>query len=498
MFESYFFGQHPASRAAYDAAIQASVAALAEAMPQASYTGGSPSVLAAKLPTWRESGGEWSAAIHDLRAVIESSVAVYHPHTCAHLHCPVLIPALSAELVLTALNQSMDSFDQAPAATLIEQQVCDWVTRLVGYGTTGAAAFTTGGTQSNYFGILLARDRWVRDHWHVSVQDSGLPPQAVGRMKILCSEAAHFSVVKAAHQLGLGSAAVVTVPVDAGARLAPAALTRRIAELHAAGNQVFAVVATAGTTDAGACDPIDEIATVCEQHGIWLHVDSAWGSALLLSRQHRHKLHGIERADSVSVDFHKGFYQSVSCAAFAVRRADDFGLIRHHADYLNPEEHEGQGVPDLVTHSLLTTRRFDSLKVWLTLRVVGMETLGAMVDRTLELTAQVTAKLKTTPAFELMCEPGFSSILFRLSERAGESADELDTLHAVLPSRLLHDGAGVIGFTKVKGRRALKFTLLNPCVEASDVFALLDKILSAAEIVRADYAGGKPTVAVVR
>jgi len=495
MFENHFFGLHPASRSEYAAAIAASAAALLDRAPARSYSGGSPAQLAGKLPEWKETGGTWAEATDDLRAVITNSVAVYHPHTCAHLHCPVLIAALSAEVVLTALNQSMDSFDQAPAATLIEQQVCDWVTRLVGYAPDSAAAFTTGGTQSNYLGLLLARDRWVRDHWGVSVQDDGLPPQALGRMKILCSEGAHFSVVKAAHQLGLGSAAVVSVAVDAQARMIPAALASTIAKLQASDREVFAVVATAGTTDAGAVDPLAALADLCRNHGIWLHVDGAWGSALLLSKRHRKQLVGIELADSVSLDFHKGFYQSVSCAAFAVRQAANFALIRHHADYLNPEEHEDLGVPDLVTHSLLTTRRFDSLKLWLTLRVVGVELLGAMVERTLELAAQVADHIRECADLELVCEPSFSSVLFRILPAAGESGPDLEALHAALPSELLHTGRGVIGFTKLRGRRVLKLTLLNPNVQAEDITFLLDQTVAAANGLRAD--GGHGEVAAV-
>lgn len=484
MFENQFFGTHATSRGEYKRAIESCLEAILHAMPTSSYQGGSPASLTEKLPAWREDGGPMEFAMKDLEAVIASSVAVYHPETCAHLHCPVVIPALCAELVLTALNQSMDSFDQAPAATLIEQQVCDWIQQLVGYDSGAAAAFTTGGTQSNYYGLMLARDRWVQKRWNQSVQESGIPAQAIGRMKILCSESAHFSVVKAAHQLGLGGAAVITVPVDAQARMIPAELAQLTGEIHANGDEVFAVVATAGTTDAGAIDPLATIGDICAAHRIWLHVDAAWGSALLISAQHRQRLSGIELADSVSVDFHKGFYQPISCAAFVVKNSADFDLVRFHADYLNPEEHETQGVPDLVTHSLLTTRRFDSLKIWMTLRVVGVERLGEMVDRTLALAQEVAHFIGLSSKLELVCEPSLCSVLFRLSAEAGESAGELEELHAELPTQLLHEGHGVIGFSKMSGRRIFKLTLLNPCLEKEQVFTLLDRIVESADRAR--------------
>ena len=480
MFEPLFFGKTPASLASYQTSISACLRVLAEALPTRSYEGGSPAQLAQKLPEWHEQGGSWETALADLHSVVATSIAVYHPYTCAHLHCPVLVPALCAELVLTALNPSMDSFDQSAAATLIEQQVCDWIIRLVGSAGNPAAIFTTGGTQSNYLGLLLARDRLIDRRWQWSVQQDGLPPQAIGRLKILCSESAHFSVVKAAHQLGLGSTAVITVPVDTEARMRPDELRRLLDEQAAMGHEIIAVVATAGTTDAGAFDPIPQIQEICQQHQIWLHVDAAWGGAVLVSTQHRSKLQGVELADSVALDFHKGFYQPISCSAIVVRDDANFEFIRHHSDYLNPVEHEELGVPDLVTRSLLTTRRFDSLKLWFSLRVCGANTLGAMVDQTISLAAAVGAELAQSEYFELCCIPEFSSILFRLRPTAGETTAELEAIHAYLPTHLLHTGRGIIGFSKWQDQRCLKLTLLNPCTEKGDISALLDIIFTAA------------------
>jgi L-2,4-diaminobutyrate decarboxylase len=374
----------------------------------------------------------------------------------------------------------MDSFDQSAAATLIEQQVCDWIIRLVGSVGTPAAIFTTGGTQSNYLALLLARDRLIDRRWQWSVQHDGLPPQAIGRLKILCSESAHFSVVQAAHQLGLGTAAVITVPVDTQARMRPDELQRLLDEQAAMQHEIIAVVATAGTTDAGAFDPILLIHEICKRHKIWLHVDAAWGGAVFVSTQHRAKLRGVELADSVALDFHKGFYQPISCSAVVVRDDANFEFIRHHSDYLNPFEHEELGVPDLVTRSLLTTRRFDSLKLWFSLRVCGVETLGAMVDQTISLAAAVGEELVQSEHYELCCTPEFSSILFRLRPTPGETGEELEELHAYLPTHLLHAGRGIIGFSKWRDQRCLKLTLLNPCTGKADILVLLDIIFAAA------------------
>ena len=143
----------------------------------------------------------------------------------------------------------------------------------------------------------------------------------------------------------------------------------------------MAVVATAGTTDFGSIDPLPEIAELCARPGVWMHVDAAYGCGLLASRRHRDLLDGIERADSVTVDYHKSFFQPVSSSALLVR---DGGTLRHatyHADYLNPRRMVEERIPNQVDKSLQTTRRFDALKLWLTLRVMGADAVGDALRR---------------------------------------------------------------------------------------------------------------------
>ena len=289
-----------------------------------------------------------------LRTVVSNSVAINHPYTAAHLHCPPLLAALAAEVVISALNQSMDSFDQAPIATVVEQKMIRLLCAEAGLPSSADGTFTTGGSQSNYLGLLLARDQLLQRHWNWSAQKSGLPPEA-RRLRIFCSEVAHFTVEKAAAQLGLGTDAVVRVAVDESFRMKPLALQD---SLHAARSQdllPMAIVATAGTTDFGSVDPLPELASVAREAGAWLHVDAAYGGALLFSAQHRNKLLGIEHADSLGLDFHKLFWQPIPCSAFLLRDARHFDSIKLHADYLNPELHEEEGIPNLVTTSLLTS-----------------------------------------------------------------------------------------------------------------------------------------------
>ena len=205
-----------------------------------------------------------------------------HPHFIAHLQTPPLIPALAAETIISALNQSMDSWDQASSATYVEQKMTDWLCELFGYNLEQSATsngadgvFTSGGTQSNLMGLLLARDRAVEQISGESVQKDGLPSYTK-KLRILCSQTSHFTVQKSASLMGLGERAVVTVATDEFGCLDMNALTATIADLQSQDLIPFCVVGTAGTTDLGAIDDLQAIAAISEQHNMWFHVDGAY------------------------------------------------------------------------------------------------------------------------------------------------------------------------------------------------------------------------------
>ena len=449
--------------------------ALLHAFPTQPYSGKSPAELAALLKgdVLPQGGSPVDDVLKRVRTIIAHSVAVTHPNTIAHLHCPPLISSLAAEVVISGLNQSMDSFDQAPAATVLELAVTRWLTEEAGLPSGSDGIFTAGGTQSNFMALLLARDACINSRWNWQVQRDGLPADA-SRLRFLCSEVAHFTVEKSAYQLGLGTGAVIRVPVDRSFRMLPKALSESLAELRERGLIPAAVVATAGTTDFGSIDPLPEISALAKQAGAWLHVDAAYGSALLLSDRYREKLRGLENADSISMDFHKEFWQCISCAALLVRDAGQLRHLRIHADYLNPEADEEEGIPNLVGKSLSTTRRFDALKLWFSFQVLGREKFGKMVDRTIELAAHAARFIRRNPPLELLNEPEYGCVVFRYRP-SGPEIDG-DRLNGVLRQRLLERGLAIIGHTRVGGRQYLKLTCMNPATSEQEIEALLRSI----------------------
>jgi L-2,4-diaminobutyrate decarboxylase len=477
VFESEFLTATSEAKALYQRLVSEASQIVCTSLSGVSYSGKNAAALDRLVATdflpQQPATPEHIAA--SLRTVVNHSVDVNHPHTVAHLHCPPLLAALAAEVVISALNQSMDSFDQAPIATIVEQKLIRWLCAQAGLPATSDGTFTTGGSQSNYMALLLARDAFLQEHWNWSAQKSGLPPDA-RRMRIFCSEVAHFTIEKAASQLGLGTDAVVRVTVDEHFRMSPSALRDSLKTSQAAGLLPMAIVATAGTTDFGSIDPLPELASLAQSAGAWLHVDAAYGGALLFSAQHRGKLQGIEAADSLGLDFHKLFWQPIPCSALLLRGARHFDSIKLYADYLNPELHEDEGIPNLVTTSLLTSRRFDALKLWISFQTLGRAKLAAMIDRTIQLADHSANIVKQTPQLELMCEPQLSTVVFRYV--AADPAIDSDKLNATLRQRLFNRGLAVIGHTRVRNRQSLKFTCMNPTVTEHQLEELLRTIVT--------------------
>ncbi|MFB8772948.1 lysine decarboxylase DesA [Streptomyces broussonetiae] len=409
-----------------------------------------------------------AAALDELEEVyLRDAVYFHHPRYLAHLNCPVVIPAVLGEAILSAVNSSLDTWDQSAGGTLIERKLIDWTADRIGLGPAADGVFTSGGTQSNLQALLLAREE-------AKTKD-------LGSLRVFASEASHFSVKKSAKLLGLGQDAVVVVPVDHDQRMQTVALAHELERCAADGLVPMAVVATAGTTDFGSIDPLPEIAELCAQSGAWLHVDAAYGCGLLTSRTRRSLLEGIERADSVTVDYHKSFFQPVSSSAVLVRDAATLRHATYHAEYLNPRRMAQERIPNQVDKSLQTTRRFDALKLWMTLRVMGADGIGQLFDEVCDLAAEGYGLLAADPRYDVVVEPTLSTLVFRYVPAAVTDPAETDRANLYARKALFASGAAIVAGTKVNGRHYLKFTLLNPETKASDIAAVLDLIAGHAE-----------------
>ncbi|WP_371615978.1 aspartate aminotransferase family protein [Streptomyces sp. NBC_00454] len=422
-----------------------------------------------------------AAALDELEDVyLRDAVYFHHPRYLGHLNCPVVIPAVLGEAVLSAVNSSLDTWDQSIGGTLIERRLIDWTAGRIGLGPGADGIFTSGGSQSNFHALLLARDEACRI---VMKNSTGELPKSevLPKLRIFTSEASHFSVKKSAAMLGLGYEAVIAVPVDRNRRMDTSVLALELENCAREGLFPMAVVATAGTTDFGSIDPLPEIARLAAEHSAWMHVDAAYGCGLLVSPTRRHLLDGIEHADSVTVDYHKSFFQPVSSSALLVRDRDTMKHATYHADYLNPRRMAQERIPNQVDKSIQTTRRFDALKLWMTLRVMGADGIGSLFDEVVDLAAAGWDLIDADPRFEVVVKPQISTLVFRYVPEGEVRADLVDEANLHARKALFASGEAVVAGTKVDGRQYLKFTLLNPQTTTADITAVLDLLAAHAE-----------------
>ncbi|MEU0845352.1 aminotransferase class V-fold PLP-dependent enzyme [Streptomyces sp. NPDC005962] len=388
---------------------------------------------------------------HALRTLVQALTAgaadPADPHCAAHLHCPPLAVAAAADLAVSALNPSLDSWDQAPAAAELEALTCRALAELVyPHGPAPDALVTTGGTESNQLALLLAREA-----------AHGAP------LRIVCGANAHHSVHRAAWLLGLHPPH--TLPTPTGV-LDPA---RVHDALTAQPPRPTLLIATAGTTDTGALDPLPYLADLCDDHAATLHIDAAYGGPLLFSDTLNKRLDGLDRAHTVALDLHKLGWQPAAAGLLAVPDTTALTPLGHRADYLNADDDTDAGLPDLLGRSLRTTRRADILKIAVTLRALGRHGLGDLVDQVCAHAAALADLIQAHPALELYARPTLSTVLFRPTGAGPATV-------AALRRDLLHHGTAVLGRAATPEGLWLKATLLNPHIQPGDLRRLLDLV----------------------
>jgi L-2,4-diaminobutyrate decarboxylase len=414
-----------------------------------------------------------------VRAYAEWSVDLTSPAAAARMQCPPTAVAVAAELVVATLNQSLHAWESGPFALELERHVVAELAGLVGYGPRSGGTLTAGGSLSNLMAILTARDNVMHEHL-------GKVPFATGiaglgmRPVILCTDATHFSVGRAAGIAGLGEDAVIRVPSDLLGRLSPEALEMTITRLPADAIPV-AVIACAGATDQGWVDDLDAIADVARRYGIWSHADAAYGGGLLFSARLRPMLDGLEAYDSVTMDLHKFGWTPASAGVFLVREASSLRHLSSSATTLNNADDVENGFVGLYGDSLQATRRVDALKVAATMAALGRNGLGRMVEMCHDLAQYAARRIGGEPRLELAAIPAISTVLFRYLPEAGDA----DAFTGRLRRRMMTEGRAVLARSRVpRGDGSapvyLKLMLLNPSTDPQQLDEVIDDVLAAA------------------
>lgn len=389
---------------------------------------------------------------------------LYHPRYIGHQVSAPLPAAIWTEPLTAALNQSLAVWEMSPVATVLEHQVIRWLSGLVGFGPAAGGTLTTGGTEATFTALLAARAAARPNAWRDGME---------GRSPVLiCGEHVHYAVTRAAGAMGLGMRNVRMVP-SRDHRMDPAALGAIVDTSIRDGETIMAVVATAGSTATGSFDDLEAIGALCAERGLWLHVDGAHGAAALLSKDHRHRLRGIERARSIAFDPHKMMLLPLQAGTLLMRDRHDLDTaFAQQAPYLF---HGGRDeeITDLGTRSFLCSRRADVLKLWVALQRYGADGIGGLYDRLCATARALHEAVLAHPAFEAVHQPECNILCFRYVGRGPRDDAELDELNRELRERYNRSGAGWITATQLAGRRVLRATVMNPRTTADDVREIL-------------------------
>jgi aromatic-L-amino-acid decarboxylase len=405
-----------------------------------------------------------------LRALaFEHSVYIGHPGFLAYVCGAGTVPGAAADLFAAALNPNVGGYRLSPGASEIELHLARWMASECGLPEGSGGHALSGGAMANLVPLKAARDAAAGS----GVRSEGL--RGVPPLTLYASAEAHVVIRRAADVLGLGEDAVRAIPVDERFRMRAELLEEAIERDLAAGARPAAVVATAGTTATGAIDPIPAIADLCERHGIWLHVDGAYGGPAVLADDLRPLLAGIERADSIAIDPHKWLYAPVQVSLVLVRDmqrlADSFST---EASYTWIAEEERRGV-DLSQLGPQFSRGFSALKVWLALLAHGRDAFERRISHDAALARYLGELVDEHPDFELMTEPSLSICCFRYAPPALRGDDEaLDRLNERIMTAIHRDGRVYCSNAVLDGRFCLRACIVNFRTEAEQLELLLE------------------------
>jgi aromatic-L-amino-acid/L-tryptophan decarboxylase len=412
------------------------------------------------------------AYLHDV--VFDWSELSGHPRFMAYVSGAGTVPGAAADLLAAGLNANLGGWQLSPAASEIELHLTRWfATELFGMPAGAGGLIMSGGAMANFVGLKTARDQCAG--WNVREEGlAGHPP-----LTMYLSSETHVVSSRAADMLGIGTNGVRKISVDASYRIQMDELRRAIAADRAHGMIPFAVVASAGTVATGAIDPLTEIADLCQEEGLWMHVDGAYGGPAMLAEDLRPAFAGIERAQSIAFDPHKWLYTPHSGGCVVVHEmahlAESFDA---HASYTMQDKEYTQHGIDLGRHGPQFSRSFWALKVWVSLLAHGREAYGRRISHDAALARYLGARVEERPEFELATPVELSICCFRyvpVDLPAGEGRDAyLDHLNERLMTEIQLDGRVYISNAVLGERFVLRVCIVNFRTEADDVDAVLD------------------------
>ncbi|XP_026999161.2 glutamate decarboxylase 1b [Tachysurus fulvidraco] len=417
----------------------------------------------------------------DCRDTLKYGVRTGHPRFFNQLSTGLDIIGLAGEWLTSTANTNMFTYEIAPVFVLMEQLTLKKMREIIGWPNgEGDGLFSPGGAISNMYSVMIARYKYFPE-----VKTKGM--SAAPRLILFTSEHSHYSIAKAGAALGFGKENVILLSTDERGRVIPADLEAKIINAKQKGYVPLFVNATAGTTVYGAFDPINDIADICEKYNIWLHVDGAWGGSLLMSRKHRHKLNGVERANSVTWNPHKMMGVPLQCSAILVREKGILqGCNSMCAGYLFQPDKQYDVTYDTGDKAIQCGRHVDIFKFWLMWKAKGTVGFEQHVDRCLEVSEYLYNKIKNREGYQMVFqgEPQHTNVCFwyiPLSMRNMLDGEERrERLHKVAPkikAMMMECGTTMVGY-QPQGDKVNFFRMVisNHAATKSDIDFLIEEI----------------------
>lgn len=458
------------------------------------YGGKTKDIIGTSLPL---DGEPIAQLLNDCRVILENSRHNGHPRFFGYVASPSTAPGAFADLIASTLNANVTSWRSGPAATEVERTVVRWLGSLIGYSDKSAGLLTSGGSMANLTALLIAH----RAKSNTEVASKGLWNIGVP-MTLYASDQIHMSIPKAADILGLGREQVRLVKCDDRFRVNVRLLRESIAADLQNGMKPFCVVASAGTVNTGAIDPLTDVAEVANEFGLWFHVDGAYGALGTLDETRRPLFAGLEQADSVSLDPHKWLYIPIDsgCLLFRDEAHARAAFSFDDADYIKVHEGEADESFAFWNYGPELSRRFRALKIWLTLRYYGVRRIAAAISEDNALAAYLTQCVEQAEDFEMLAPSQLSICCFRyvpaslrsrirsLEQDEGDIKTDLNELNASIMHAVQRGGRAYLSNAIIGGKFALRSCITNFRTTRADIEETLEIIREAARQVEKELA----------
>lgn len=411
-----------------------------------------------------------------IRSVYSGTRLLQHPRSFSCIPSTASLLSWMGDVMTNAYNPHASCQLNAPAADLIEKKLIRWMCDLAGYPAQGGGLFVSGGSIANLTALTAARDA------RLSMEDRC-------RAVVYLSRQTHSSAIKGLLIIGFSRQQIRILPTDGNFRMDLTALETSIRKDLKEGKRPFAVIASAGTTNTGSIDPLQEIAGLCRKYDLWMHVDGAFGASALLSARCRRQLAGIEYSDSLSWDAHKWMMQTYGCSAVLVRdRSHLVNSFSSHPEYLKDSQASEDSVefwdlgPEL-------TRPARSLKLWITLQAEGSRNMEQLIDHGCSMAELTERLLRKTPHWEIISPAQLGIINFRYMPDTMLPEEEVDQINLEISREITQSGFAQIFTTVLDGKKVLRMCTIHPETTRTDIQETIRRLTAAGSRITLQHAG---------